>query len=351
MKFLIIATLVASTLADNSSIESIEEEEVDLRYSQCAKMPYFMKHKIVGGATAPEPIPWQVSIRSGGSHFCGGTILDERTILSAGHCFDAKTEKRSYSILAGTVDRQSGAGQVSDISAVVWNKEHQFQGINNDIVILKLSQSLKFNNNVRPACLPSSSYSYSNNQCFVSGWGTLSSGGHLPKKLQYVDSPPISQSKCRGAYGSTITDAMFCAGYMEGGKDSCQGDSGGPYVCNENGVATVTGIVSFGRGCASANYPGVYTRVPKFVSWIRSQMEGKYVKDLEAENRTPDMVANLFGTKPRYPYVFEKYINEQEAEFTNGPWPIMTPYPLMPYRPYPMIPAFPFVPPPPFRRQ
>ena len=46
--------------------------------------------RIVGGKKAWYNIPWQVSVRScndGQCHFCGGTILDQWTILSAAHCF------------------------------------------------------------------------------------------------------------------------------------------------------------------------------------------------------------------------------------------------------------------------
>ncbi|KAL7886627.1 hypothetical protein AOLI_G00043480 [Acnodon oligacanthus] len=78
--------------------------------------------------------------------------------------------------------------------------------------------------------------------------------------------PILSDSTCRSAYPFQIKSSMFCAGFMEGGKDSCQGDSGGPVVCS----GVLQGIVSWGHGCAQTNKPGVYTKVYNFVSWINT---------------------------------------------------------------------------------
>lgn len=120
--------------------------------------------------------------------------------------------------------------------------------------------------------------------------------GDISPTLQEVIVPILSNSECRkSGYGSSrITDNMLCAGFKDGEKDSCQvrksnehenncifrhediikfimqGDSGGPlHIVNET-VYHVVGVVSWGEGCAQSNYPGVYSRVNRYGTWIRS---------------------------------------------------------------------------------
>ena len=90
-----------------------------------------------------------------------------------------------------------------------------------------------------------------------------------PDAARKVEVPVYSDAKCNEAYGGGITGGMICAGLKEGGKDSCQGDSGGPLFSNEPGQPQkLVGVVSWGQGCAFEGYPGVYTRVSSYISWI-----------------------------------------------------------------------------------
>jgi trypsin len=104
----------------------------------------------------------------------------------------------------------------------------------------------------------------------VSGWGTLSSGSSgLPAQLQAVAVIAVSAAQCDSAYSSYggITENMICAAVNGGGKDACQGDSGGPLVAEGN----LVGLVSWGVGCADANYPGVYSNIAVLRDFVTNQ--------------------------------------------------------------------------------
>ena len=129
---------------------------------------------------------------------------------------------------------------------------------------------------VHPVCLPRSiSDVIPGTKCWITGFGSLSSGGSSPDVLMQASVPIISQSKCKQAYGRKIHNSMICAGYEKGGIDSCQGDSGGPMVCESGGRFYLHGAISWGHGCATPGKYGVYARVKYhgIMDWIQETMK------------------------------------------------------------------------------
>merc|ERR1712086_553975 len=143
----------------------------ETRASSCAKIPAWMKaamgkapagDRIVGGINAAGVVPWQVSIRDNESgaddngkpyeknlHFCGGTILDAKTILSAAHCFPngQKEDLTFRQIMAGSVNVQdTKTSQRIDLEKIIWNTKLPWtaEDMKNDIIIIKLKSPLKF---------------------------------------------------------------------------------------------------------------------------------------------------------------------------------------------------------------
>lgn len=219
-------------------------------------LPYFHDRggRIVGGnAVDIENYPYQISLQLNGGHYCGGSIVNANTIVCAAHC--TQNSASYYSVRAGSSIRGSG-GQVRNVERIINHPRYGSNGFDSDVSIIKLSSPLEWTDGVQPIQLAPRGYQVGDGEyTTVSGWGALSSGGGSPTVLNAVDVPAVNQNVCSSAYPGSITDTMICAGVA--GKDSCQGDSGGPLTHKDY----LVGIVSWGRGCAAAGYPGVYCRV------------------------------------------------------------------------------------------
>ncbi|PIK52689.1 trypsin-like serine protease [Apostichopus japonicus] len=254
-------------------------DEDALTCSGCGVRPLSFSRIVGGVAAQPGEWPWQVSIRQNSAlynfegHLCGGTLLNKRWVLSAAHCFNKYDRNEAeYKVVLGNhrVNDLDDTQQSINVSEVIVHPYYNSFTKNNDIALLRLSGDVEFNDYIRPACLPSQDWP-AGTSVWITGWGEQEVFPE-DETLQEISVPIISTATCNqpGWYkGYVIECCMFCAGLPEGGKDSCQGDSGGPVVVeNELGAFEVMGIVSWGIGCAEPNYPGVYTRVFAYLSWI-----------------------------------------------------------------------------------
>lgn len=145
---------------------------------------------------------------------------------------------------------------------------------NHDIALLELDKPLTLNSYVTPICVADKDYTnifLKFGSGYVSGWGRVFSRGRSASILQHLKVPLVDRATCLRSTKFTIHNNMFCAGFHEGGKDSCQGDSGGPHVTEVEGTSFLTGIISWGEECAVKGKYGIYTKVSRYVNWIKEK--------------------------------------------------------------------------------
>jgi trypsin len=235
---------------------------------------------IVGGEDAtPGEFPFLVSVQTRtGSHFCGGSLIDKRWVLTAAHCL-TPGEESSIQIVVGLHDRSNPAG--SEAMNAVRIVNHPLYGntsvdMDYDFSLVELESDAVHD----PIALNTSSLEIPEDDqilavpSITAGWGATREGGRLPNILQKVTVPLVSAKKCKKAYPGQVTDRMICAGLDVGGKDSCQGDSGGPLLVRDNqDRAMLVGVVSWGEGCARPNKYGIYSKVDSVSDWITQTMQ------------------------------------------------------------------------------
>ncbi|KAM9584079.1 serine protease 27 [Trichechus inunguis] len=241
-----------------------------------------MLNRMVGGEDAQDgEWPWQVSIQRNGSHFCGGSLITARWVLSAAHCFPNTSEMSLYRVLLGArqLVKPGPHAVYAQVKRVESNPLYQGMASSADVALVELEEAVTFTDYIIPVCLPDPSVFKAGMNCSVTGWGSPSEQDHLPnpRVLQKLAVPIIDTQKCNLLYSKdkdsdfqpqTIKDDMLCAGFAEGKKDACKGDSGGPLVCLVDQSWLQAGVISWGEGCARRNRPGVYIRVTAHHDWI-----------------------------------------------------------------------------------
>ncbi|XP_004690244.2 PREDICTED: chymotrypsinogen B-like [Condylura cristata] len=224
--------------------------------------------RIVNGKlTIPGSWPWQVSLQdSSGSHFCGGSLINESWVVTAAHC----NVSTYHTVVAGIFKlstKKKKNLQVLRIAQVFENPSFNFTTRNYDIALLKLATSARFSKVVSPVCLPRAQDNFTaGSVCVTTGWGKNDIQGKASNTLQQATLPLLSNAECMKSWGDNISDLMVCAGSNR--VAFCEGDSGSPLVCQKDGAWTLVGVVSWGNETCSTSMPGVSTRVTKVMPWI-----------------------------------------------------------------------------------
>ncbi|WP_169806793.1 S1 family peptidase [Actinomadura macra] len=231
---------------------------------------------IIGGQDATEPYSFMVSVQDRAGHFCGGSLITDRWVVTARHCIE-KERPEDLRLRIGSLHKDQG-GETRGVERLAWHP--QGDTVAHDIGLIKLDQP------AAGAPIPLDVRQPTGTPVRLLGWGCIESGqfcapGGEPPVLQQLDSAIRQPAACTDPDEPIDPVSEVCTGNAETKAGPCFGDSGGPLL-----RGTPTGwrlIGAFSRVETSPPGPGepdegpncrsgegIYTDVPAHQEWINS---------------------------------------------------------------------------------
>lgn len=126
---------------------------------------------IVNGEEAKRgQFPHQVSLQRNQFHFCGGSIITSRWIVTAAHCVH-RAEAKHIVARVGALNRQSD-GVEHQIAAIKIHPKYDYHKLRFDVALVQTVKEIEFNEFVKAIALPTEDVA-GNVKVTVSGWGSL----------------------------------------------------------------------------------------------------------------------------------------------------------------------------------
>lgn len=229
--------------------------------------------RIVGGWTATEgQVPYQASLRNTSNpsvnHFCGGTIVNQRWIVSAAHCTDTLPASAVRAVL-GAHSRLTG-GTPYAIQRIVNHPNWNRIALTNDISVLRTSTPIIFTDRVRPIGIGTAARIGAGVRARASGWGLTSHPGQPAAVLQVLEVLTLTNEDCRARHNVInalrVHDNVICT-FGAIGNGMCMGDSGGPLVAN----GQLIGAVSWGEPCGRGR-PDAFARISTHLGFLQQHI-------------------------------------------------------------------------------
>ncbi|CAG4965102.1 unnamed protein product [Colias eurytheme] len=234
------------------------------------------EHRIIGGVEADiSSHPYAAVLLRYNSNTgsyeqqCGGAIINNRSLLTSVKCV-INDSPQIWSARLGSSLANSG-GVLYTVGSFIIHPQYEVSDSDHDVAILRTQGFITYGANIRNIGIAGSGYILGDNTPVTTvGWGAVGYEQEKSNQLLKADLRIINHTTCRQNYNiisMQVTENMICAGNPSGGVDFCEGDVGNPLVHNN----VLIGFASMGTAiCGLADYPGVYTSVNKYTSWIQS---------------------------------------------------------------------------------
>ncbi|XP_055883665.1 chymotrypsin-like elastase family member 2A [Biomphalaria glabrata] len=251
-----------------------------LTRQRCGSATVDPNSAIVGGRTAKDKAwPWYAKIIFRNKYnrkrgLCGGSLLDERWVLSAAHCVvDSKVE---YVVLGNLTKNDT----IRRSYTTVIHEDYEAHSNNNpsDIALIKLYTPVTFSDEIQPICLPEIDTNFEKNpDCYAMGFGFVGTNPLIhvigySDTLQQIKVNITPQAICAYVWNmdDTEIDSRHICTDRTRNYGICIGDSGSPLCCKYGTRFVVAGVASFiAQGsCNSELVSDVFVRVSEYRNWI-----------------------------------------------------------------------------------
>ncbi|XP_011858546.1 PREDICTED: serine protease gd-like [Vollenhovia emeryi] len=255
-----------------------------------------------GETSLPGQWPWVVAIfviETGGyrrtqKFRCGGSLLTNRHILTAGYCMKLHVTTSNETVPIDMLEVVLGRFNLNPLrgdrsanrkvaSYVIHPDYVHYLKADSDLAVVTLKNVVEFTPLIRPICLWSGSSKLEDvvsRTGYVVGWGKDKFNRRDLDDQRMVRATIVSQEICLwtdSRFIFMISDNTFCAGSQDG-LGPCHGDGGNGLILLNNitGSYELRGIVSralpSGNSlCALVKYI-IYVDVAKYIPWIQQQI-------------------------------------------------------------------------------